>query len=264
MKTSTSKVIVIARLLGTLGVIFSLLTFCTNCWLLATETCTQSENITGVDFKQRVQIALKQNPTPILKQVSDVPHNRSEHDGPPKGHIQRRSIAETMKKIKHFPGSYNLFNKVSGKTFHYEGFFWSCTMDVRHVEDSFSTYVFFEQAPSKSCIEAYHLPFPTRLNLNSSAYDSAAGILSTFSIIMYSFWIQALVAVVDQIAEPPKSCPHPNLKVQFGWSFMAAPVGIVFSLLAGLLFIHFGCVAQNKKKNIGYSLPLDKIGNEDL
>ncbi|XP_060682633.1 transmembrane protein 182-like [Hemiscyllium ocellatum] len=310
MKTSTSKVIVIARLLGTLGVIFSLLTFCTNCWLLATETCTQSENITGVDFKQRAQIALKQNPTPILKQVSDVPHNRSEHDGPPKGHIQKRSIAETMKKIKHFPGSYNLFNKVSGKTFHYEGFFWSCTMDVRHVEDSFSTYMFFEQAPSKSCIEAYHLPFPTRLNLNSSAYDSAAGfrhswsvlivfsvfsigigfglivyeafkgrdtlyllgggffvlagILSTFSIIMYSFWIQALVAVVDQIAEPPKSCPHPNLKVQFGWSFMAAPVGIVFSLLAGLLFIHFGCVAQNKKKNLEYSLPLDKIGNEDL
>ncbi|XP_048453909.1 transmembrane protein 182-like [Rhincodon typus] len=184
MKTSTSKVIVIARLLGTLGVIFSLLTFCTNCWLLATETCTQSENITEVDFEQRVQIALKLQPTPILKQINYQPRNRSEHDGPPKGHIQRRSIAETMKKIKHFPGSYNLFNKASGKTFHYEGFFWSCTMDVRNVEDSFSTYVFFEHAPSKSCIEAYHLPFPTRLNLNSSAYESAAGFRHSWSVLI--------------------------------------------------------------------------------
>ncbi|XP_067842310.1 transmembrane protein 182-like isoform X2 [Heptranchias perlo] len=215
-----------------------------------------------------------------------------------------------MKKNKHLPGAFNLFTKVSAKTFHYEGFFWSCAMMVPRAEDSFSTYVFFEQALSKSCIGAYHLPFPTRLNHNSSAYDSAtgyrhswsvlivlsvltigigfglviyeafqghdslyilgggffvlAGILSTFSIIMYIYWIQALTAVVDQIIEPNKSCPHPKVKVQFGWSFMAAPVGIFFSLFAGLIFFQVGCAVQNKKRNIAYSLPLDKVGDDEL
>ncbi|XP_078401752.1 transmembrane protein 182-like [Cetorhinus maximus] len=310
MKSSKSKVIVTARLLSTLGVIFSLLTFCTNCWLLATETCTQSKNSTELDFGQEAQIAAKVKPTPILGQMNNLAQSQSEHEEPLEGHVQKRSIAETMKKIKHFPGSYSLLNKASVKTFHYEGFFWSCALKVRRAEDSFSTYVFFEQAPAKSCIGAYHLPFPTRLNHNSSAYDSAtgfrhswsvlivlsvltigvgfglivyeafqgrdslyllgggffvlAGILSTFSIIMYIYWIQALVAVVDQIVEPNKSCPHPKLKVQFGWSFMAAPVGILFSLFAGLLFFQVGRAAQNKKTEVGYSLPLDKVGDEEL
>ncbi|XP_078078083.1 transmembrane protein 182-like [Mustelus asterias] len=310
MKTSKSKVIAIARLLCTLGVIFSLLTFCTNCWLVATETCIRSKNSTELDLGQEAQVSAKVKATPIRDQISNLAWNHSEHEEPSEGHIQKRSIAETMKKIKHFPGSYNLFSRASPKTFHYEGFFWSCALKVRRAEDSFATYMFFEHAASKSCIGAYHLPFPTRLNHNSSAYESAtgfrhswsvlivlsvltigigfglivyeafqgrdtlyllgggffvlAGILSTFSIIMYIYWIQALDAVVDQIIEPNKLCPHPKLKVQFGWSFMAAPAGTFFSLLAGLLFFQVGRAAQNKKKNIGYSLPFDKVGDEEL
>ncbi|XP_067890517.1 transmembrane protein 182-like [Heterodontus francisci] len=260
--------------------------------------------------EHEAQIGAKVKPTPRLDQISNLPWSQSEHEEPLEGHIQRRSIAETMKKIKHFPGTYNLFNRASAKTFHYEGFFWSCAMTVRRAEDSFSTYVFFDQALSKSCIGAYQLPFPTRLNRNSSAYNSAtgfrhswsvlivlsvftigigfglivyeafqerdslyilggglfvlAGILSTFSIIMYTYWIQALVAVVDQIIEPNKSCPDPKLKVQFGWSFMTAPVSIFFSLFAGLLFFQVGHAARNKKKNIAYSLAIDKVGDEEL
>uniref|UniRef100_UPI00398E5D24 transmembrane protein 182-like n=1 Tax=Pristiophorus japonicus TaxID=55135 RepID=UPI00398E5D24 len=312
MRTSKSKVIAVARLLSILGVIFSLLTFCTNCWLLATQTCTQPSNSTERDFGQEAQIGTKIKPIQILDQISNQPQkpwNRSEHGETFEGLIQRRSIAETLKKHKHFPGSMSLFNKASVKTFHYEGFFWSCEMQVRHVDDSFSTYMFFEQAVSKSCIAAYHLPFPTRLNHNSSAYDSVigyrhswsvlivlsvltivigfglvvyeafqgrdflyilgggflvvAGIFSTFSIIMYIYWIQALVAVMDQIIEPNKSCSHPKVKVQFGWSFMAAPVGVFFCLFAGLLFFQVGRAAQNKK-NIAYSMPLDKVGDDDF
>ncbi|XP_072332739.1 transmembrane protein 182-like [Scyliorhinus torazame] len=310
MKTSKSKVVVIARLLCTLGVIFSLLTFCTNCWLVATETCIRSKNSTELDFGQEAQFAAKVKPTSIRDQINNQAWNHSEHKESHEGHVQKRSIAETMKKIKHFPGSYRLFNKASAKTFHYEGFFWSCALKVRRAEDTFSTNMFFEQAASKSCIGAYHLPFPTRLNHNSSAYESAtgfrhswsvlivlsvftigigfglivyeafqghdtlyllgggffvlAGILSAFSTIMYVYWIQALVAVVDQIIEPHKLCPHPKLNIQFGWSFMATPAGIFFSLVAGLLFFQVGRTAQNKKKNIGYSLPSDKVGDEEL
>ncbi|XP_051882270.1 transmembrane protein 182-like [Pristis pectinata] len=313
MKNSSSKVIVVARLLSTLGIIFSLLTFCTNCWLLATETCVLPKNDTEPEFSQEAQVGTKLKPTQTLDQINKLPKNswnQSGHGDQLERHIQQRSIAETMKKIKFFPGMYSFYSKASAKTFHYEGFFWSCAMRVRHVDDSFSSYVFYEHAVSKSCIGAYHLPFPTRLNQNSSAYDSAtgyrhswsvlivlsvltigvgfglivyealqghdsmyilgggffllAGTLSTFSIIMYIYWIQALVAVMGQIIVPNEACLHPMVKVQFGWSFMVAPVGTFFSIVAGLLFLQVGYIAQKKKKNMLYSLPIDKVGDDEL
>ncbi|XP_072119340.1 transmembrane protein 182-like isoform X1 [Mobula birostris] len=312
MKNSSSKVIAVARSLSTLGIVFSLLTFCTNCWLLATETCALPKNGTKPEFRQEAQVGIKPKPTQRLE-INKLPKNswnQSGHGDRTERHVQRRSIAETMTKIKYFPGKYSFYNKASAKTFHYEGFFWSCAMSVRHIDDSFSTYVFFEHAISKSCIGAYHLPFPTRLNRNSSAYDFAigyrhswsalivlsvltigigfglivyegfqghdsmyilgggffllAGISSTFSIVMYIYWIQALIAVMGQIIEPSKVCPYPMVKVQYGWSFMVAPISAFFSILAGLLFFQVGCIAQRKKQNILHSMPFDKVGDNEL
>ncbi|XP_069747205.1 transmembrane protein 182-like isoform X2 [Narcine bancroftii] len=313
MKNSSSKLRVVAKLLSTLGVICSLLTFCTNCWLLATETCALATNDTQPDFSQEAQVGIKLRPTQTLDQINMLPNNSWNESGREdqlERNIQRRSIAETMKKIKYFPEIDNFYNKASAKTFHYEGFFWSCAMKVPHIDDSFTTYMFFEHTLSKICIEAYHLPFPTRMNKNTSAYEFAtgyrhawsvlivlsvltigigfglivyetfqghdsmyilgggffllAGILSTFSIVMYTYWIQALVAVMDQIIEPNKLCLQPVVKIQFGWSFMVTPFAIFFSIFAGLLFLQVGCAAQKKNKNIMYSLPFDKTGDDEL
>ncbi|XP_078258717.1 transmembrane protein 182-like [Rhinoraja longicauda] len=314
MSNSSSKVVAAAaRLLSTLAVIVSLLTFCTNYWLLATEICALPKNYTQPEFNQGFQVGTELKTTQILDEVNQLPKtswNQSGYGDQLERHIQRRSIAETMRKVDHFPEIYRFHSKAFAKIFHYEGFFWSCAMKVPRIDDSFSTYVFFEHQVSKSCIGAYHLPFPTRLSQNSSAYDSAtgyrhswsvlivlsvltvgigfglivyeafqardsmyilgggffllAGILSTFSIIMYIYWIQALIAVMGQIIEPNKSCLHPMVKVQFGWSFMMAPVGTLFSILAGLLFFQAGWMVQKKKKDIMYSVPFEKVGDDDL
>ncbi|XP_072899623.1 transmembrane protein 182-like isoform X1 [Hemitrygon akajei] len=312
MKSSSSKVISVARFLSTLGIIFSLLTFCTNYWLLAIETCALPQNGTKPEFRQEGQVGIKLKPTQMLE-INKLPKNlwnQSGHGDQTERHIQRRSIAEMMTKIKYFPVKYSFYSKASAKTFHYEGFFWSCAMSVRDIDDSFSTYVFFEHAVSKSCIGAYHLPFPTRVNQNSSAYDFAigyrhswsvlivlsvltigigfglivyeafqghdsmyilgggffllAGILSTFSIVMYIYWIQALIVVMGRIIVPSKVCPYPMVKVLYGWSFMAAPIGAFASILAGLLFFQVGCTALRKKKDITYSMPFEKVGDDEL
>ncbi|XP_072899627.1 transmembrane protein 182-like isoform X4 [Hemitrygon akajei] len=186
MKSSSSKVISVARFLSTLGIIFSLLTFCTNYWLLAIETCALPQNGTKPEFRQEGQVGIKLKPTQMLE-INKLPKNlwnQSGHGDQTERHIQRRSIAEMMTKIKYFPVKYSFYSKASAKTFHYEGFFWSCAMSVRDIDDSFSTYVFFEHAVSKSCIGAYHLPFPTRVNQNSSAYDFAIGYRHSWSVLI--------------------------------------------------------------------------------
>ncbi|XP_032878493.1 transmembrane protein 182-like [Amblyraja radiata] len=311
--SSSNVVTAVARLLSVLAIIVSLLTFCTNCWLLATEICALPQNDTEPELSQEFQVGNELKPTQILDEVNQLSKNswnQSGYGDQVERHIQRRSIAETLKNVEHFSEISSFHSKASAKIFHYEGFFWSCAMKVPHIDDSFSTYMFSEHEVWKSCIGAYHLPFPTRLTQNSSVYDPAigyrhswsvlivlsvltvgigfglivyetlqahdsmyilgggffilAGILSTFSIIMYIFWIQALNAVMSQIIEPNKSCLHPMVKVQFGWSFMMAPVGTLFSILAGLLFFQVGWMVQKQKRDIMYSVPFEKVGDDDL
>ncbi|XP_062910089.1 transmembrane protein 182-like isoform X2 [Mobula hypostoma] len=65
-----------------------------------------------------------------------------------------------------------------------------------------------------------------------------AGVSFTVSIIMYALWISA---VSQMIAGDIVNCTSTttNLKfgVNYGWSFMAAPFAVLFSLISGLLFI---------------------------
>ncbi|XP_067889928.1 transmembrane protein 182-like [Heterodontus francisci] len=59
-----------------------------------------------------------------------------------------------------------------------------------------------------------------------------SGALFTLSIIMYTCWISA-VSQMQEITDFDLG----KFEVKYGWSFMTAPIGIFFSLIAGLLFI---------------------------
>ncbi|XP_059820380.1 transmembrane protein 182-like isoform X2 [Hypanus sabinus] len=60
----------------------------------------------------------------------------------------------------------------------------------------------------------------------------------TVSIIMYSIWISAVSQMIaGDIANCTSIITNLNFGVNYGWSFMAAPFAVLFSLISGLFFI---------------------------
>lgn len=70
---------------------------------------------------------------------------------------------------------------------------------------------------------------------------SAPGLSLLCVVVMYVLWLQVL-DVLDVYVEHQRSalCPNFHLSISYGLSFMFAPIGIFFCLLAGLLFLLIG------------------------
>ncbi|XP_072119323.1 transmembrane protein 182-like isoform X2 [Mobula birostris] len=65
-----------------------------------------------------------------------------------------------------------------------------------------------------------------------------AGVSFTVSIIMYALWISAVSQMIaGDIANCTSTTTNLKFGVNYGWSFMAAPFAVLFSLISGLLFI---------------------------
>uniref|UniRef100_A0A8C3AJE0 Transmembrane protein 182 n=2 Tax=Cyclopterus lumpus TaxID=8103 RepID=A0A8C3AJE0_CYCLU len=73
----------------------------------------------------------------------------------------------------------------------------------------------------------------------------ASGLFLLCVVVMYVLWVQVL-DVVDVYVDHQRStvCPDFQLSLNYGLSFMFAPVGIFFCLLAGLLFLLIGRTIQ--------------------
>ncbi|XP_023573267.1 transmembrane protein 182 isoform X2 [Octodon degus] len=128
-------------------------------------------------------------------------------------------------------------------TFYHEGFFWRCWFREVMEENDSSTYKFWytNQPPFKNCTHAYLSPYPfTWGQHNSTAYDSAISLLFVMVVLLYVIWVQLVVDLEGYRSEKLKDCLEFTPSVLFGWSFFVAPAGIVFSLLAGLLFVVVG------------------------
>ncbi|AWP13327.1 putative transmembrane protein 182 [Scophthalmus maximus] len=69
----------------------------------------------------------------------------------------------------------------------------------------------------------------------------ASGLSLLCVVVMYVLWLQVL-DVLDVYVEHQRSalCPNFHLSISYGLSFMFAPIGIFFCLLAGLLFLLIG------------------------
>ncbi|XP_038674774.1 transmembrane protein 182-like isoform X2 [Scyliorhinus canicula] len=69
----------------------------------------------------------------------------------------------------------------------------------------------------------------------------SAGIIFTILVIMYVIWIETVIDIEEYIQKQRiQLCPDFALNIQYGWSFIVAPIGIFFSLSSGLLFLLAG------------------------
>ncbi|KAM5251490.1 transmembrane protein 182 isoform 2-T6 [Hipposideros larvatus] len=68
----------------------------------------------------------------------------------------------------------------------------------------------------------------------------AAGILFSLVVMLYVIWVQAVADMESYKNMKMRDCSDFTPSVLYGWSFFVAPVGIFFSLLAGLLFLVVG------------------------
>lgn len=69
---------------------------------------------------------------------------------------------------------------------------------------------------------------------------SFAGVLFSLVVVMYVIWVQAMADLENYTNMKKMDCSDFAVYVRYGWSFMLAPIGVFFSLLAGLLFLLVG------------------------
>ncbi|XP_078258719.1 transmembrane protein 182-like isoform X2 [Rhinoraja longicauda] len=77
------------------------------------------------------------------------------------------------------------------------------------------------------------------------------GICFTVSIIMYAFWISAISQMLaKEIANCSSANSNASYGVDYGWSFMAAPFAVLFSVIAGVLFIKLSSTEPSESGSI--------------
>lgn len=71
-----------------------------------------------------------------------------------------------------------------------------------------------------------------------------AGIFFSMVVVMYVIWVQAMSNLENYKKSRQEVCAEFSVYVRYGWSFILAPVGIFFSLFAGMLFLLVGRTIQ--------------------
>ncbi|XP_029460701.1 transmembrane protein 182 isoform X2 [Rhinatrema bivittatum] len=71
-----------------------------------------------------------------------------------------------------------------------------------------------------------------------------AGILYSLVVVMYVIWVQGMADLDNYMNSRKEDCPDFTVYVRYGWSFILAPIGIFFSLFAGMLFLLVGRTIQ--------------------
>lgn len=69
---------------------------------------------------------------------------------------------------------------------------------------------------------------------------SFPGVLFSLVVVMYVIWVQAMADLENYTNMKKVDCPDFAVYVRYGWSFMLAPIGVFFALLAGMLFLLVG------------------------
>ncbi|XP_034042319.1 transmembrane protein 182 [Thalassophryne amazonica] len=236
-----------AGLFGALGAVFILLSFGTDYWLLASESCSpKPDGSVG--------------PGGVIIEDGDVvvQGNMSNTIYYHEGFFWRCSFGENSddddllwklwftnqpdaKVCVHsylfpFPVSPQTHNATEYESaIIYRGF-WSIFMLIGMVAVVLGGFIIICAAPFSS-----HCLYKT-----GGVLFVAAGFFVLCVVVMYVLWLQVL-GVVDLYIDHQRSvlCPNFQLLLHYGLSFMFAPVGIFFCLLAGLLFLLIGRAIRN-------------------
>ncbi|XP_028656486.1 transmembrane protein 182 [Erpetoichthys calabaricus] len=234
-----------AGFFGAVGAVFFLLAFGTDYWLLASETCSA---------------AGKRNDTPNTEPTergdgmisSKEFHTTFHHEGffwrcKFSGMFSEDDIWKfwftnqpSSKVCMHaylmpFPVSQQTHNATSYENaIIYRGF-WSVFMLIGVTSIVLAGFFIICGAPFSS----------HKLYKAGGGLFLAAGIFFATVVVMYVIWVQVLDGLTVYIKHQKESlCEDFQIIVRYGWSFMVAPIGIFFSLLAGLLFLLIGRTVQ--------------------
>ncbi|XP_077436343.1 transmembrane protein 182 [Vanacampus margaritifer] len=227
-----------AGMFGALAVVFILLSFGTDYWLLASERCRPPSDDDRT-AEARADMPL-QNATSGVTLYHEGFFWRCSFGG----NVQEEDLLWTLwftnqphlKVCMHsylfpFPVSHYTHNATAYESaIIYRGF-WSIFMLIGVAAVVLAGFFIICAAPFAS-----HCLYKT-----GGGFFLVSGFFLLCVVVMYVLWIEVL-DVVDVYVDYQRStmCSDFQLTLNYGLSFMFAPIGIFFSLLAGLLFLLIG------------------------
>ncbi|XP_028292691.1 transmembrane protein 182 [Gouania willdenowi] len=231
-----------AGLFGALAAVFILLSFGTDYWLLASERChpnlDESTSLEGVTI-ERGDVVMQQDHDDVILYHEgffwrcSFGSNEVDEDLLWKLWFTNQPHAKVCMPayLFPFPVSHQTHNTTQyDSAIIYRGF-WSIFMLIGVVAAALGGFFIICAAPFAS----------HRLYKAGGGLFLTSGFFLLAVVVMYVLWLQVL-DVVDAYVEHQRStlCPHFTLSFSYGLSFMFAPIGIFFCLLAGLLFLLIG------------------------
>nr|XP_057938737.1 transmembrane protein 182 [Doryrhamphus excisus] len=224
-----------AGLFGAVAVVFVLLSFGTDYWLLASESCDPK-----IDTTSEPGDIVVQNVTSGVTLYHEGFFWRCSFGGNVQDDDLQWKLWFTnqphFKVCIHsylfpFPVSHHTHNATAYESaIIYRGF-WSIFMLIGVAAVILGGFIIICAAPF-----ANHCLYKT-----GGSFFLASGFFLLCVVVMFVLWIEVL-DVVDVYRDYQRTvmCSNFHLTLNYGLSFMFAPVGIFFSLLAGLLFLLIG------------------------
>ncbi|XP_067113896.1 transmembrane protein 182 [Osmerus mordax] len=223
-----------AGLFGALAAVFVLLSFGTDYWLLASETCNRDDLRTPEPGEERDGVS-----------TTNFYHEgffwRCSFRG---SNVDNSLLFWFTNEPYHklcmpaylfpFPVSQQTHNATSyDSAIIYRGF-WSVFMLIGVVAVVVGGFVIICAAPFAS-----HCLYKA-----GGGLFITSGVFLLAVVVMFVLWLEVLDVVPLYKDYQHSLCPDFQLSIDYGLSFMFAPVGIFFSLLAGLLFLLIGRSVQ--------------------
>ncbi|MBN3316323.1 TM182 protein, partial [Atractosteus spatula] len=233
-----------AGFFGALGAVFFLASFGTDYWLLVSETC--SSNQTG---KKTL------NGAPIERGDGMISQKDTDTTFYHEGFFWRCSFGGKMaednmwkfwftnqppsKVCTHaylfpFPVPTQSHNSTAYDTAVIYRGFWSVFMLIGVAAVIMGGFIIICAAPFAS----------HKLYKAGGGLFLTAGMFFLAVIIMYVVWVHGLEGVTEYTVQKESHCRDFHINIRYGLSFMFAPVGVFFCLLAGLLFLLIGRTVQ--------------------
>ncbi|XP_056611191.1 transmembrane protein 182 isoform X1 [Triplophysa dalaica] len=233
-----------AGLFGALATLFILLSFGTDYWLLASETCKphrvsileKGKTVVNQDLSQDENITFHHEGLFWRCSFDDI---MSKDDDLWKFWFENQAHAKVCKPsyLLPFPFPDQNYNSTSYQTaIIYRGF-WSVSMLLGVVAVVAGGFIIICAAPFTS----------HRLYKAGGGLYLISGFFLLIVTVMYVIWLDVLDVMSSYVHyQTNTKCQEFKLSMTYGLSFMLAPVGVFFCLLSGLLFLAIGrTVKQN-------------------
>ncbi|XP_028249362.1 transmembrane protein 182 [Parambassis ranga] len=234
-----------AGLFGALAAVFILLSFGTDYWLLASESCHHNPDSTvgpgGVPVERGDVVVGSDSDVTLYHEGffwrCSFAGNEADENLLWKLWFTNQPHSKVCMPayLFPFPVSHQTHNTTEyDSAIIYRGF-WSIFMLIGVVAVALAGFVIICAAPFAS----------HRLYKAGGGLFLASGLFLLCVVVMYVLWVQVL-DVVDVYIDHQRTslCSGFQLNLNYGLSFMFAPVGIFFCLLAGLLFLLIGRTVQ--------------------